>query len=183
MSDKSTSSPYEPLGSRLRELREQHSESLAEVSGAVEIDEADLTHIESGKDRPSEDILLLLINHFNLAEERAEELWQLAGYDHGHAKHDLGDSEDIKHKSGAMMIMLDPRVMYSDSIEVVSNKQGVVLNFSQTASPENPALTVSRIGMSYDQAKAVMGILHQVLYNHENPGNGRRLHGGNTKKD
>ncbi|MCA9327044.1 helix-turn-helix domain-containing protein [Candidatus Saccharibacteria bacterium] len=183
MSDKSTSSPYEPLGSKLRALRELHSESVAEVSGAVEIDEAALAHIESGKDRPSEDILLLLINHFNLADERAEELWELAGYSHSHGKHSDSDGDDFKQKTAAMMIMLDPRVMYSDSVEVVSNQQGVVMNFSQTAAAENPALTIARIGMSYDQAKAVMGILHQVLYNHDNPGNGRRLHGGDTQKD
>ncbi|MBL8121259.1 helix-turn-helix domain-containing protein [Candidatus Saccharibacteria bacterium] len=183
MNGKKTSLPYEPLGSKLRQLREQHRESVAEVSGAVEIDETHLVSIESGKDRPSEDILLLLISHFGVGEDHAEELWELAGYvpqssdtdsrDHKHEDHD-----DVK-RTAAMMIMLDPRIMYSDSVEVVSNKQGVVLNFSQTAGADSPPLTISRVGMSLEQAKAVMGILHQVLYSQDNPGNSRRLGGGN----
>ncbi|QQS20023.1 helix-turn-helix transcriptional regulator [Candidatus Saccharibacteria bacterium] len=187
MADKDTSTPYRPLGARLRKLREQRRESLAEVSGAVEIEENQLQNIERGKDRPSEDILLLLISHFGIGEDHADELWELAGYDarydhdHDHGQddheHTASDQGDMK-RTAAMMIMLDPRVMYSDSVEVVSNKQGVIVNFSQTAGPNNPPLTVSRIGMSYDQAKAVMGILHQVLYARDNPGHTRRLKDG-----
>ena len=184
MADKPTAPPFHFLGKKLRQLREKHRETVAEVCGAVEIDETQLVSIETGKDRPSEDILMLLMSHFGVYDDKiADELWALAGYDVHYDHH----HEDVRHeecddmkRTGAMMIMLDPRVMYSDSVEVVSNKQGVIINFSQTAGSDAPHLTVSRIGMSYDQAKAVMGILHQVLYNHENPGNTRRLQGGST---
>jgi transcriptional regulator with XRE-family HTH domain len=57
MAQKDTSAPYGLLGKKLRQLRESHRESVAEVSGAVEIEENFLTNIEAGKDRPSEDIL------------------------------------------------------------------------------------------------------------------------------
>lgn len=179
MSDKKASTPFAPLGRRLRQLREQHRESVAEVSGAVEIEEKLLADIEQGKDRPSEDILMLLISHFGIGDDSADELWELAGYQSKgeHDDHKADDHDDIK-RTAAMMIMLDPRVMYSDSVEVVANKQGVILNFSQTAGPQSPPLTVSRIGMSHDQAKAVMGILHQILYDHDNPTNTRRIEGG-----
>src|ERR1700748_2828432 len=73
--------PYETLGSQLRHLRERNRESMAEVSGAVEIDETELSKIEAGAERPSEDILLLLISHFAVEDDKAAELWQLAGYD------------------------------------------------------------------------------------------------------
>ena len=167
MAQKDTSAPYGLLGKKLRQLRESHRESVAEVSGAVEIEENFLTNIEAGKDRPSEDILLLLISHFGLEDDNA---------------HLQSDQDDPRHRAAAMMIMLDPRVMYSDSVEVVSNQRGVIVNFAQTAGPDVPQLTISRIGMSYDQAKAVMGILHQVLYNRDNPGNARRLSDGSPKK-
>lgn len=188
MADKPTALPFHSLGKRLRQLREKHRETVAEVSGAVEIDEKQLVSIEAGKDRPSEDILLLLMSHFGVADDKiADELWQLAGYETGHDHHEEHDQKHSDHddlkRTAAMMIMLDPRVMYSDSVEVVSNKQGVIINFSQTAGPDAPHLTVSRIGMSYDQAKAVMGILHQVLYNHDNPGSARRLSGGGASKE
>lgn len=175
MSDTHKSLPYESLGSQLRDLRERSSESLAEVSGAVEIDEKVLDRIETGTERPSEDILLLLISHFSLGDDKAAELWQLAGYDKP-GNDDMND-QSANGRPQTLMVMIDPRVMYSDSVEVVANNQGVVLNFSQNAGHDGQPLTVARIGMSRDQAKMVMGILHQALYDLDNP-NRKRLDGG-----
>ncbi len=183
MSDANTSTPYKRLGSILKHLREEHRESTAEVSGAVEIDEAELARFEAGHERPAEDILLLLISHFGIEEDHATELWQLAGYENRSDEPSQPIEFDAKQRTQAMMVMLDPRVVYSDSVEVVANKQGVIMNFAQTAGPGMPPLTIARIGMSYDQAKAVMGILHQVLYSHDNPGNTRRLGGGDSKSE
>ena len=183
MGDANTSAPYKRLGSFLKRLREEHRESTAEVSGAVEIDETELARFEAGHDRPAEDILLLLISHFGIEEEHANELWRLAGYEN-RVEEPLQSTEfETKQKMQAMMVMLDPRIVYSDSVEVLTNKQGVVINFSQTTTPDTPPLTIARIGMSHDQAKAVMGILHQVLYNQDNPGNSRRLGHGDTTND
>lgn len=169
MSDTDKRIPYEPLGSQLRRLRERNRESVAEVSGAVEIDEKELARIEAGNERPSEDILLLLISHFAVADDKAAELWQLAGYDQpSDADEHEGRSTQAGGHTQTMMVMLDPRVMYSDSVEVVTNRQGVVLNFSQNAGQSGQPLTVARIGMSETQAKLVMGILHQALYEQDN---------------
>ena len=55
----SKSLPFQPLGGHLKYLREQSHQSLAEVSGAVEIDESALERIEAGLERPAEDVLLL----------------------------------------------------------------------------------------------------------------------------
>lgn len=181
MSDLNKQLPYQSLGSRLKDLREGSSESLAEVSGAVEIDEKALTRIESGRDRPSEDILLLLISHFSVQDDLAAELWQLAGYDKSH-DHDDDGGKERSSRTQTMMVMIDPRIMYSDSVEIGANKQGVVLNFSQQAGTPGQPLTISRIGMSRDQAKMLMGILHQALYELDNPGNHNRLGDGNPQK-
>lgn len=170
MSDTNKRLPYETLGSQLRHLRERSRESVAEVSGAVEIDEKDLSLIESGTERPSEDILLLLITHFAVEDDKAAELWQLAGYDKPAADDDHHDHESTQSgRQQTLMVMIDPRVMYSDSVEVVADSRGVVLNFSQNAGQHGQPLTISRIGMSREQAKMVMGILHQALYDLENP--------------
>ncbi len=181
MSDANTSTPYKRLGSILKHLREEHRESAAEVSGAVEIDEIELERFEAGHDRPAEDILLLLISHFGIEEDHATELWQLAGYENRADEPSQPTEFDAKQRIQAMMVMLDPRVVYSDSVEVSANKQGVIINFAQTAGPDAQPLTIARIGMSHDQAKAVMGVLHQVLYNRDNPGNTRRLNDGDSK--
>ena len=144
---------------------------MAEVSGAVEIDEDDLVKIEQGTERPSEDILLLLISHFAVEDDKAAELWELAGYtpqddDHEHDGH--VHEQQSSGRPQTLMVMIDPRVMYSDQVEVVTNSKGVVLNFSQAAGQNNQPLTIARIGMSHDQAKMVMGVLHQALYDFEN---------------
>jgi len=78
---KQNTPPFKTLGTHLKYLREQVRESLAEVSGAVEIDVNVLERIEQGFERPSEDILLLLISHFAMPDQEAVQLWELAGYD------------------------------------------------------------------------------------------------------
>lgn len=166
--------PYKKLGTHLKSLREGNHESAAEVSSAVEIDETKLQNFEIGTERPSEDILLLLISHYGVHEDRAEELWRLAGYTRGD-KHDDDMPGDMKQH--AMMIMIDPRVMYSDIAEISANGQGIVLTFSQSNGPGSSPLAVSKIGMSREQAQAVMGLLHQALWNLDNPSN-KRLSGG-----
>lgn len=179
MSDTNKQLPYEPLGGRLKRLREDHRESLAEVSGAVEIEEKDLTRIEAGHERPSEDILLLLISHFGIQDDKAAELWELAGYDQRREADDSGDQADAAGSAPhALMVMIDPRVMYSDQAEIVANKQGIIINFSQTNGVKGQPLVVSKIGMSETQAKLLMGLLHQALYNLDNPGGRKGLPGG-----
>ncbi len=156
---------------------------MAEVSGAVEIDEKKLSMIEAGTERPSEDILLLLISHFAVEDDKAAELWQLAGYDKQQSEEDR-DHDHEQSQSGrqqTLMVMIDPRVMYSDSVEVVANERGVVMNFSQAAGQHGQPLTVSRIGMSRDQAKMLMGVLHQALYDLENPKRRRLGDGKNSQ--
>ena len=73
--------PFITLGRHLKYVREQLHQSLAEVSGAVEIDEQSLERIEAGRERPSEDILLLLISHYGVENQQAVQLWELAEYD------------------------------------------------------------------------------------------------------
>jgi transcriptional regulator with XRE-family HTH domain len=178
MNEREKSLPYETLGSQLRHLRERNRESMSEVSGAVEINENELGEFEAGTERPSEDILLLLISHFAVEDDKAAELWRLAGYDR---QEDEREQEPVQNaRQQTLMVMIDPRVMYSDSVEVVANNKGVVLNFSQAAGQNGQPLTVSRIGMSHDQAKMVMGILHQALYDLENRRGRRQLGDGNS---
>jgi transcriptional regulator with XRE-family HTH domain len=168
--------PYLPLGNTLKLIREHMRETVAEVSGAVEIDERTLERIEGGRELPSEDILLLLISHFGVQDDKAAELWKLAGYDKAR------DDDTARAAKNTMMIMIDPRVMYSDNIEVIANPQGVVLNFSQN-SPQSQPLTVARIGMSREQAKLVMGVLHQALYELDNPTKPKQLPSSLKKRE
>src|SRR5579883_1980269 len=71
--------PFALLGKQLRSLRETRRESVAEVSGAVEIDPELLERFERGEECPSEDILTLLISHFDMREQDALQLWEWAG--------------------------------------------------------------------------------------------------------
>ena len=72
--------PYRKIGFRIRKLREATSETIAEVSASVEIEPEMLANIETGKTRPSEDVLVLLMNHFDIKDTAATKLWELAGY-------------------------------------------------------------------------------------------------------
>ncbi|MDB5182520.1 MAG: hypothetical protein JWO47_304 [Candidatus Saccharibacteria bacterium] len=151
--------PFKPLGDELARIRTRMQESLAEVSGAVEITDDRLTAYEKGEVRPSEDILQLLITHFNLRDEESDQLWDLAGYDEKQ-----GASEEILGQQPAIMLLpMDARIVYSDTFQVMINQYGVVMNFMQNAGQNGQPLAVSRVGMSLDHAKRVVETLQQTI--------------------
>jgi len=149
---------FNELGDHLKYVREQAKQSLAEVSGAVEIDEQKLARIEAGLEKPAEDILLLLISHFGVKDREAVQLWELAEYDS-----DLPTELrlDESGKPIVMILAVDVRTMYSDNMDVSVNPNGVTLQFNQTVN--NQTTPVARVGMSHQQAEAVARTIQQAL--------------------
>lgn len=165
MSQSANNQPFKTLGLRLKQLREQQHLSLAEVSGAIEVDQDTLTGIESGKKQPAEDVLLLLLSHLNTPEEEATKLWELADYDQ---VRDAGLPGSINEalagvKPIVMLMQADSRIIYSDLVNVTVNKQGVVANFLQDQGGGKAGTAVARVGMSQQQAQAVIMALQQAL--------------------
>jgi hypothetical protein len=177
--------PFANLGKHLRNVREQSKRSLAEVSGAIEIDEKSLRLIEIGQERPEEDVMLLLISYFGVQDQEALHLWELARYDS-----DLTDHlqfNESGHESGAatlmskpviMMLAMDMRTMYSDGLEINWNQAGLTLNFTQTnhqTSGQAPAVSVARVGLSHTQAEQVLRSLERALLHAKYVGNTKLL--------
>ncbi len=152
-------SPYRPLGKQLKELRTRANESLAEASGAVEIDVKELASFELGNLRPSEDVLLLLISHFGAKDDEAVRLWEMAGY--GMEK--IPASHMVNNDPASVSIVAaDNRVLFTDIVDIVVNKYGVIMNFMQTG-PAGTTQSVARVGMSREHAKSIMHILQTTL--------------------
>jgi transcriptional regulator with XRE-family HTH domain len=156
MSEQAGHAPFQTLGTHLKYLREQIKESLAEVSGAVEIDEKHLEQIEAGHERPAEDILMLLINHFNMPDQEATQLWELAGYN------SLPDGLPLNVKAAVVLLAIDARTMYTDGVEVTASGSGITMHFTQTGG-QKQHLPVARLGMSYEQAEQVLKALQQGI--------------------
>lgn len=173
MSDIQSHEPYLTLGKHLRYVREQHMESLAEVSGAVEIDEKALEKIEAGRERPAEDILLLLISHFDMQDQEAVQLWELAGYDGvgpSQVKEEDVNVELQGQKPVMVLFGIDARTMYTDHVEVSANNAGIAMNFGLQHSQKQP-MPIAKLGMSYEQAERVLATLQIALLQ------GKYLHG------
>lgn len=163
--DHRQSPPYKTLGSHLKYLREHSSETLAEVSGAVEITEDILERIEEGLERPSEDILMLLISHFDMQDTEAVQLWELAGYDRRNNPDIGGGSIQDDIQAGrpvVMLLALDVRTQYTDGIDIALSNAGVVMSFTQAGS-HGQSQPVARVGMSIEQAEAVSAALQHAL--------------------
>jgi len=156
---KSQKSPFRPLGRRLKELREKANESLAEVSGAVEIDVRELASYELGQSRPTEEVLLMLISHFSAQDEEAVQLWELAGY--GVTK--LSSAQMTSDISASGNTSAKNPILFTDVVDVMVNNYGVVMNFMQSSGPNVKPSTVARIGMSREHAKSVLQILQMTL--------------------
>ncbi|MCA9331229.1 helix-turn-helix domain-containing protein [Candidatus Saccharibacteria bacterium] len=165
-----TPQPFGELGQRLRLLRERIQETLEDASGAAEIDPPMLQAYEDGTERPDEDILHVLLHHFDVSEDDAEELWRLAGYQSLRSEKGNSSSEDGGFQPTPAMFVLpiDGRILYSDMVHVGVNKQGVVLNFMQNVGPDNKIMPVSRVGMSKDHARALIQLLQDCL-DHSEP--------------
>jgi transcriptional regulator with XRE-family HTH domain len=156
--------PFKTLGTRLKYLRERSQESVAEVSGAVEIDEDKLDRIEQGIERPSEEILMLLMSHFNMHDTEAVQIWELAGYDRNLGPDTAtGMTDDFSAvKPMVMLLAIDVRTQYTDGIEITADNAGVTMNFTQQAG-KGAVQSVARVGMSMEQAEAVAKALQQAL--------------------
>lgn len=160
--------PYQQLGTRLRDMRRKNKESAAEVSGAVEIDIATLERFEQGVELPSEDILMLLINHFGLGDDEAVSLWELAGYDQAEAFADDNPTprgrDDLRmSKQPVIVFALDSRIVYSNGAEIIADKSGIIMNFSQFTDTSQGPVPVAKVGMSYEQAQNVLNSLQRAI--------------------
>lgn len=151
--------PYKSLGNALARLRNRMQESLAEVSGAVEIDIERLELFERGHERPTEDILELLISHFSIKEDEESDLWKLAGYNG--AKPNAEAEEHILQPQPVMLLPFDARVIYTDAMNVVIDKSGVVINFMQGSGPAQ--MPAARLGMSIEYAQRVVDTLSETI--------------------
>ncbi len=160
--------PYRDLGLHLQLLRSKHNRTINEVCGAVEIDSKLLNKIESGVERPAEDLLEQLINHYQMEDQDALRLWSLAGYDTNDLLVENVDPllTDIIPKNIVMLLALEQRTLYSDSLDIHYDANGLVLNFKQVAG-QPQAMSVAKLGMSYEQANKVYETLHRVLLRHK----------------
>lgn len=159
--------PFSSFGNALKSLREKHSKSHAELSGAVEIEIQKLHDYESGIIRPSEDILLLIFQHFDLEDEEAKELWRLAGYTEpldDDAQYFINDEDgEAKQTKTVVVSQQDARIVYTDMLQVMVNNYGVIINFMQGAGVNSHPLAVSRVGMSKEHARSLVEILTKTL--------------------
>jgi transcriptional regulator with XRE-family HTH domain len=162
--------PYESLGKELKKLRSLRNESIAEVSGAVEIEIDELTNYEKGLSRPGEDILALLISHFDIKDKDSDKLWTLAGYDNNYGNDSFAISdENIMQSQPVFVLPIDARIVYTDLVHVMVNNYGVVVNFMQSSGPSNQPLAVSRIGMSKEHAYSLLEVLQNTLEQSSKP--------------
>jgi transcriptional regulator with XRE-family HTH domain len=145
--------PYKSLGRQLKALRERAGESLAEASGAVEVDFKQLASYELGQNCPSEDVLLLLISHFEARDEDAVRLWELAGYGNARPQAD----QPAEHPQP------NNQILFTDVVDITVNNYGVVMNFMQGAGPSSASASIARVGMSREHAKSVLQILQLTL--------------------
>jgi transcriptional regulator with XRE-family HTH domain len=158
MAETDSSSQYRPLGKQLKDLRTRANESLAEASGAVEIDVRELASFELGKARPTEDVLLLLISHFGAKDDEAIRIWEMAGY----SMEKIPASHGMNNEPQVLDNAAESRILFTDVVDIVVNNYGVIMNFMQSG-PANSSQSVARVGMSREHAKSILQILQATL--------------------
>jgi transcriptional regulator with XRE-family HTH domain len=167
MSNNDKSDRYVALGKRLKFLREQWQQSVSDVCGTLEIDEKMLRAFEAGKIMPPADVLDMLINHFLLTEEQAQDLRELAEEQKDEIDGGLSTNiEDLLARQIVMFMPIDNRIVYTDSMTATVNDSGVILQFMQQT-PNGQAVPISRVGMSRAHAERVIEVLQNTLKHHD----------------
>lgn len=155
----SNTAPFKSLGSHLKYVREQKRETLAETAGAVEIDIETLERYESGLECPAEDVLMLIIDHFDVKDQEAVQLWESAGYARSNDNRTRSPLENLEKNAAVVILALDMRTQYTDGIEVTAGQNGIIMQFTQGAE----AQPIAKLGMSYDQAEEVLRTLQLAV--------------------
>lgn len=169
--------PHKAFGQRLRYLRERANKSRLEVSYAVEVEEALLARIESGIELPEEDILMLLMDHFDVSEQESVKLWELAGYDKHKADAHIA-AEQLKQIM--MVIPVDSRVAFSDVSQVSGNRNGLVIDFALSAG-QSQLQPVSKVGLSLEHARQLIVQLQSAVAGASSVSRGHLLAAPKTK--
>jgi transcriptional regulator with XRE-family HTH domain len=160
--------PYSKLGKRLLSIRKSLSETLHEVSGAVELDTDIIDSYEKGETRPSEDVLGMLISHFEIKGDEADELWELAGYTESSDTTNAVDAQyEMPPMPTVVVVPMDNKTIYTDKVNVSVNSQGVVMSFMQESIMNGQSVPVSRVGMSIEHAKKVAEVLNKTIQKYE----------------
>ncbi len=153
---------YKDFGDSLKGLRRKFRESIADVSGAVEIDASLLGELEAGQTQPAREILLLLISHFSLKDDEAKELWAKAGYERenfGVVTAEGGNaSESLPYST-----YYENPILYTDMVHVSANGFGVIINFLQGLAVDGKPSAIARVGMSREHAKSLIEVLEKTL--------------------
>lgn len=170
------SQPYKAFGAKIKHLREQWQQSIDEVSTTLEIDGKTLREIESGKLLPTDGLLDMLISHFLLTEEQAEDLRTLAIPPSDLVSETLaGGFDDLLMKQVVMYLPVDNRVVYTDSMNATVNKHGVVLQFMQSTGKDSKSVPVSQVGMSREHAERMIEVIKSTLDHHDKSGDKKLL--------
>lgn len=175
--------PYAVLGARIKNLREQWQQTVGEVSGTLEIDESTLNAIESGKAMPPDEVLDMLINHFLLTEDQAQDLREIAEqYQEQAGEALMGGIEDMLMKQIVMYLPIDSKTVYTDSMNATVNNHGVVLQFMQSGGANGQQTAVSKVGMSREHAERMIEILRKTIDQHDRSEGQKFLPSSENKK-
>ena len=151
--------PYQKFGQAITNLRRKFHVTKRDFCGALEINEDYLMKLETGEERPSEELVEQVISHFSLDGKIADNLWLLAGYP-------PLDKLDDAMAQVAFLPLSEAKISYTDMVHVTVNNYGVVLNFMQHGGPQNQPVVVSRLGMSKEHAHSVIEVLARTLSTH-----------------
>lgn len=168
--------PYQSLGSRLTEIRKQSLETIHEVAGSVELDSEVISRYEKGEERPSEDVLLLLISHFDIKDDEADELWELAGY----TAAPQSPSAELPNLPTLVVVPNDTRIIYTDTANISVNNFGVVMSFMQNGANNQP-MSLGRYGMSMEHAKSMLEVLTRTIAQAESAKHPKQLPSSTAK--
>lgn len=128
----------QPVGVMLREWRRRRRISQLDLSIETGVSTRHLSFVETGRSKPSSDMILRLADHLGVPPREQNRLLLRGGYAPAHPEHDLDDADLAVARSAIRTVLVShepyPAVAVDRMWDVVDANAGIEL-FTRLASP------------------------------------------------
>lgn len=171
---------YSAFGDKIKIYREKKAENITQTAKSLDLHRSYLSKLENGHFQPSTGLIDKLADYYNLDKQQISDLYFSAGYGKKGEIMQLQNREGVNRMENSQILGTQDKdqavevnvqsntpILYSDAIFVTSSDYGVVLDFGQRLGSTKRHNIISRIGMSFEHAEAMLRVIKQNIEDHK----------------
>lgn len=156
------------IGKIIKKYRTSLGLTSAEAAEKLEVSRPYYSRLENGKEKPALHLINKLESKFELSVPDVLDLMRYSGNAENPSPADsnMGQiqlAEGVPEGESVQINPQEQKVLFSDTMFITVNDNGVVFDFGQKLGPTEQTFVVSRIGVSKTHAEKIHNLLGQQL--------------------